>query len=213
MTAPTAARRFWAVVLLLFAVATCAALGLLSYSFYETYGPDSFSATGGLLTLGVSALPFVAIASVIAGGAAVIGLRLIGRRPRLLSMIGLSVLLSVAITMAGAWFGAEARHRQQDRAAAACSPDERTALEALGSHQQDGFYGTGHSDGSCRGTVSFAPNDDAGVTALRARLVAAGWVLTGSPDAPKTTYVKDGKTLEVTVVKDKDIEVTLSFPA
>jgi hypothetical protein len=43
-------------------------------------------------------------------------------------------------------------------------------------------------------------------------LAAEGWVPDGGLEGPQTTYVRDGRTLVVTVVEDKATEVTLRFP-
>jgi hypothetical protein len=100
----------------------------------------------------------------------------------------------------------------QARAATACSPDERTALAALGTPAAEGQYGYGMSDGSCRGFLAIAGDTDAGLAALRARLAAEGWRPAPGQAEPATAYVRNGKELTVTIASDRGkTDVTLSF--
>jgi hypothetical protein len=192
------------------ALAVCLAVGQLAYGFFETYGPDSGAGIWSPEML-LNALPFVLPAALVVAGAVMAAFALSGRpakRPRFLPVAGLSLVLTCAIVAVGAWTGTQAKQRGQERAAAACSAEERQVLQALGTVPTDGEYGTGMTDGSCQGFIAFGADAeaDARLAAVRQTLGAQGWTALTA-----TTYVKDGKNLEVTVVRDKAVEVRLSF--
>jgi hypothetical protein len=192
------------------AVATCVALGQLAYQFFETYGPDRGAGIwdGGML---LNALPFVLISAIVVAAAATAAFALARqpvRRPRFLPLAGLALVLTSAIVVGGAVTGTQAKQNGQERAAAACSAEERQALQALGTVPTEGEYGTGMTDGSCQGFIAFAADAEAEarLAALRQTLGSQGWT-----EVTPATYVKDGKNLEVTIARNKAVEVTLSF--
>jgi hypothetical protein len=199
-------------------VAVCVALGTLAYSFYETYGPnrgEAFFSSRVLRELGLSALPFtlVAAALIAGGGAAVMKLAISPvHKVRVLPLAGLALLLTVLITLAGAWLGTVSKQAGQERAAVACSPDDRAALRSLGTLPEDGEYGRGMQDGTCRGSISLAAGDQTGLERFRVTLGADGWVPEAGQDNQPTRYTRSGKTLDVSVEQNKAIEITLSLP-
>ncbi len=217
-TKPSAARWLGAIGTAAAAALVCAALVLLAYSFYETYGPNAdeqFFSSRVLAELMSNALPFVIVAAVVVAGAGAAIMALLGRplRARVILPLGvLSVLLTIASTVAGAWWGTSVKQSGQDSSATACTPDERTALESLGTPADDGRVGHGLADGSCRGFLAFGGDTDSGLAALHARLTAGGWRPAPDQGGLGTTYTRNGKTLIVTVVQDKVTEVTFSFP-
>ncbi len=198
-----------------FAVAVCVAVGQLTYGFYEIYGTDPQAGdftVGTLLTGAILVVPaalLVAAAVTAAGGLA-------GwppRRPRFLPAAGLALALSVVGAVGGALLGTRTKLDGQRRAAAACSAEEREALRALGTVPSDGVYGTGMADGSCRGFLGFVNDADAGVrlAAVREQVTSQGWRATESGPETRTVYQKEGQGLEMTVVRDKAVEVTFSL--
>ena len=217
-TKPSAARWLGAIGAAVAAALVCAALGLLAYGFYETYGPnagDQFFSSPVLAELMFTAVPFVLVAAVVVAGAGAAIMALLGRalRARVILPLGaLSLLLTIASTVGGAWWGTSVKQSGQDSSATACSPDERTALASLGTPADDGRYGHGLADGSCRGFLAFGGDTDGGLAALQARLTAGGWRPAPDQGGLGTKYTRNGKTLIVTVVQDKVTEVTFSFP-
>jgi hypothetical protein len=197
------------------AVAVCVALGQLAYQFFEIYGADRGVGIWNTEIV-LNALPFVLPSALVVAAAATAAFALAGRpvrRPRFLALAGLSLVLTSAIVVVGAFTGTQAKQRGQEVAAAACSADERQVLQALGTVPTDGEYGTGMTDGSCSGYIAFVADADANtrLDAVRAKLTDEGWVAATSPGEPRTTYRKGGQNLEVTVVRNKVVEVTLSF--
>jgi hypothetical protein len=67
-------------------------------------------------------------------------------------------------------------------------------------------------DGSCQGYTAFVDDGGSGVAGVRTRLAGAGWTPTDGVDGTQTTYLKDGRTLVLTVTQDKTTDVTLRFP-
>jgi hypothetical protein len=122
-------------------------------------------------------------------------------------------LCSSGIVLASAWAGTQAKQRGLERAAAACSVDERQELQSLGTVPTDGEYGTGMQDGSCRGVIAFLADEQAGarLDAVRQALTAPGWIAASAQQEERTIYRKAVKDLEMTVIRNKAVEVTLSL--
>src|SRR5215510_1046702 len=127
---PTATPWLLLAVIVLVALAICAAVGLLAYSFYATYGPvagESFFSGDVLLDVGSTAAPFVVVATMLLAVLAAIGsrrLRPAGRRVRFVALLGASLVVAVVVAFAGAWLGTMSKQRGQGRAADACSAQE-----------------------------------------------------------------------------------------
>ncbi|GIH10532.1 hypothetical protein Rhe02_85990 [Rhizocola hellebori] len=195
------------------ALAIWVALGQLSYEFFAIYGADPQAGRWDTAML-LNAMPFVLLVTLIVTGAVFAAFALAGQtRPRFLPIAGLSLVLTAGIAVGGAWLGTAAKQRGLQQAATACSTDERQALQAFGTVPGDGGYGTGMADGTCQGIIAFLADSqaDTRLAAVRDTLTAQGWVATATPGEPRTTYTKGGKSLQVTVIRDKAVEVTLSF--
>jgi len=169
----------------------------LPYGFVAEYG-----GTGGGLG---SDLVSYALVAVITAPFVALGIWLMFRRG-LWAMAG-GLMLSVVAALSGGMFGQSAHEGAREARAGACSADERSEFQALGSIETNGEYGWGNSDGSCR--ASFGGRTQSSLDELRQVVEGRGW----KPDGTDA-YARDGKSLRIEVRNEgeKGLDITLNFP-